>query len=217
MGRAGRGFVLVFVATLGIVEHGQLVGACECVVPHRASDAIETADAIFTGVVERFEVIGTPSTEGDPYAQQLTYPARQATMRVQTVWKGIAASRVVVETPFDEPQCGYEFLVGKAYVVYAIGSDRLRTSSCERTRLVTTADDDLLALGEGAPMTADYQALITRCDVNEAAECCLASVQRMAAGHHQLAPPLGCPRGFQMKNLACHGSHHWCEPLDEVR
>ena len=217
MRQAGWGFVLVFVSTLGIVERSQPVDACECVVPHRAHDAIDESDAVFTGVVERVEVVGSPSTEGDPYGKPLTYAGQEATIRVRMVWKGIAEPVVTVTTPFDEAQCGYDFLAGKEYLVYATRQDRLTTTSCTRTRLVAQADDDFLALGDGSPMTTDYQAMIKRCDVEAMADCCLASVQRMSAGQYQLAPPAGCPRGLQTKSLACQGSHRWCEPSDEAR
>jgi len=99
------------------------------------------ADAVFLGLVERFELKGS---------------GRLATFRVHTVWKGPKASRLYVATGGGDGDCGYHFIAGIEYLVFAHrdASDTLQTSICSRTKQASgEAVDDLKALGSGTPVT----------------------------------------------------------------
>src|SRR5690606_30929204 len=59
-------------------------------------------------------------------------------------------------TSSSSAACGRRFVVGRRYLVYAYRGDEgdLGDTMCSRTRLVATADEDLAALGAGAPPRA---------------------------------------------------------------
>jgi hypothetical protein len=105
---------------------------------------LKQADAVFLGLVERFELKGS---------------GRLATFRVHTVWKGPEAFRVRVSTGGGDGDCGYHFIVGIEYIVFAhqTGRNRLETSICTRTKQASgEAVDDLKALGPGTPVTGRH-------------------------------------------------------------
>ncbi len=81
----------------------------------------------------------------------------QATFAVTRVWKGINQPTVVVVTPASSASCGFAFVQGQEYLVYASEIEgQLQTILCSRTALITMAGEDLAALGAGsAPSPAD--------------------------------------------------------------
>ena len=72
-------------------------------------------------------------------------------MRVIRSWKGSFGGRVEIYTSYGGGDCGYPFVVGNEYLVYAYRapSGRLVTSICGRTRPIAEAREDLSALGPG--------------------------------------------------------------------
>jgi hypothetical protein len=110
--------------------------ACTCAQSATADVALERAQRVFLGTVERFEVRDTK---------------RVATIRVKTVWKGPRQSRVRVTTGGGDADCGFHFVAGLDYVVYASERERggLTTSICDRTARPKDARDDLSVLGGG--------------------------------------------------------------------
>ena len=140
---------------VGVFMLSSLVWACSCLPPEPPQDALEKADAVFLGVVERNEVKGTPNKvdmEGvTGYGKwRLDYQYKEATFRVITVWKGVPQEVIPVHTSFHGTMCGYNFEVGFEYLVYARESDgALHTSICSRTRPRHDAGEDLQALGPG--------------------------------------------------------------------
>jgi hypothetical protein len=91
-------------------------------------------------LVERFEMKGS---------------GRIATIRVRTVWKGPEASRLYVATGGGDGDCGYHFIVGMEYLVFARqgGPDALQTSVCTRTKQASGESvEDLRELGPGTPL-----------------------------------------------------------------
>src|SRR5574341_1514226 len=132
---------LVIGVSTGLLGLQGLAFACTCAQPASVQDGLKQADAVFLGLVERFELKGT---------------GRIATFRVHTVWKGPEASRVRVSTGGGDGDCGYHFIAGVEYLVLAHrgASDSLQTSICSRTKPASgEAVDDLKALGPGAPLT----------------------------------------------------------------
>jgi hypothetical protein len=115
--------------------------ACTCAQPFSVQEGLKQADAVFLGLVERFEMKGS---------------GRIATIRVQTVWKGLEASRLYVATGGGDGDCGYHFIVGIEYIVFARQGpwNMLQTNICSRTKQASGgAVDDLKALGSGTPVT----------------------------------------------------------------
>ncbi len=69
---------------------------------------------------------------------------------VQT-WLAAEHEHVEVVTATTEAACGYSFVVGQSYLVYAssVEDQAYRVSLCSRTRLMQDADDDRALLGSG--------------------------------------------------------------------
>ncbi len=68
---------------------------------------------------------------------------------VNKVWKGPLRYTTSFTTARSEASCGFTFVEGKEYIVYS--RDGKTVSLCSRTTLITDAQEDLDALGEGNP------------------------------------------------------------------
>ena len=72
---------------------------------------------------------------------------------VSAVWKGIVHEDMYITTPPTGGSCGFTFVEGKEYIVYAhdsaYGDDSYTVGICSRTALLGQAQDDIDALGEG--------------------------------------------------------------------
>lgn len=77
-------------------------------------------------------------------------------LAVLRVFKGDVPVSAQLVTRASSAACGRSFVIGKRYLIYAGRNDdgELTDTLCSRTRLVTTADEDLAVLGAGAsPMS----------------------------------------------------------------
>ncbi|MCQ6563801.1 hypothetical protein [Paenibacillus mendelii] len=136
------GFLLVFGMWVAVVP--VTVHACSCAQVPNIEDQLNRKTAIFTGKVVSLTkpVQGEIQSSADPV---------EAQFEVKTVWKGEVGSQTAVYTALSSVSCGYEgFEVNKEYIVYAYGGpDRLETGFCEGTKTLTSAQNDLKALGTG--------------------------------------------------------------------
>lgn len=118
--------------------------ACSCMMPPPAEDALNEAEAVFSGEV--IEVIENGKiTSG--YGKTVHF-------KVNEVWKGTNKSEMVVTTGNNDGDCGIPFVRGQKYLVYASTSDMyvtntLSTTICNRTTELANATGDIYALGEG--------------------------------------------------------------------
>ncbi len=67
-------------------------------------------------------------------------------------WKNAKVSQISVFTVKSTPySCGYDFVKGETYLIFAWKSDEdvLQTTICSRTKLLTKATLDLGVLGKG--------------------------------------------------------------------
>jgi len=119
-------------------------GACSCAEPPPLTEDVARRTAIFSGTV--LEIVkperGAIASSGDPVYVRFS---------VDTAWKGVDATQVIVTTASGGETCGYEgFELGRAYVVFASGSpERLETGLCTRTAPLEQAGETLAGLGEG--------------------------------------------------------------------
>lgn len=137
-------FVVGIVLSAGLLALHSMALACTCAQPASVQEGLKQADAVFLGLVERFELKGS---------------GRLATFRVHTVWKGPEASRVRVSTGGGDGDCGNHFIVGVKYLVFARQGawNTLQTNICTRTKQASgQAVDDLKALGPGTPVTGRH-------------------------------------------------------------
>lgn len=128
----------------------QPAAACSCVPPPPPAEALEGADAVFSGTVVSVDNSFRDSDYG-------RIPQRRVAVELDRVWKGCEAvegeerpRRVELVTGSGGGDCGYDFQEGERYLVYAHeGSDgTLTTGICSRTANLENATDDLAALGE---------------------------------------------------------------------
>lgn len=62
--------------------------------------------------------------------------------KVEKSWNKKFLNEIVISTANDTAVCGYEFVVGKKYLVYANGeNNKLTTNICTRTALVESSKD----------------------------------------------------------------------------
>ncbi len=134
--------------------------ACKCIPSPPAQEALQKADAVFSGVVERFEPDDTRYEEpsADPGQRKYVIKTRVLTawITVWTQWKGVPEPRTKVNTAENTAVCGYPFAVGREYLIYGT-RDRhgeIHASLCSRTRPMDEAGEDLKALGPGLAAAA---------------------------------------------------------------
>ena len=138
---------------------------CSCVPPPPPGTAQARATAVFLGVVDSI-VGGRAAFHGG----ESKFAARRVRFRVHAAWPSgqpdsLAIARgegapgelgpalpdsvVWITTGIGGGDCGYQFMAGGAYLVYAVGpTTDLRTGICQRTRPQLSASEDLRALGQ---------------------------------------------------------------------
>lgn len=109
--------------------------------PLAPSAAVERAEAVFEARVEQLRV--EPGREG---VAMIRYE-----LEVLRVWKGEVGTAALLGTRANDSACERLLAVGKVYVIYAGRDDdgALTDNRCSRTRLASTADEDLAVLGPG--------------------------------------------------------------------
>lgn len=116
--------------------------ACTCIVPPAPAVAAEQAEAVFEARVEGVQGATDPSGPGMVRFE----------LSVVRVFKGELSTSAQLVTRASSAACGRSLVVGKRYLVYA-GRDNdgnLTDTLCSRTRPMSAADEDLVALGPGA-------------------------------------------------------------------
>lgn len=107
--------------------------ACSCLFTDeppetKVQKAYNESAAVFSGEVTGIEPDG-----------EFNFSVRIKTARI---WKGADMENVVIHTPRQSAMCGYNFEVGKKYLVYAYrAEDGLSTSICSRTAIFEGNED----------------------------------------------------------------------------
>lgn len=146
--RFGLLFIALMLSLVWFLASVEQANACKCAEPGSPTEELEKFDAVFSGRV--FLVLHSY----DPAAKSVT-PEDRSTIgfAVSTVWKGTVHETMYVTTPPTGGSCGYTFVEGEEYIVYAsdshYGDDSYTASICSRTALLSEAQADLDALGEG--------------------------------------------------------------------
>lgn len=111
--------------------------ACSCVMGMPICETFWRTPVVFSGEVVEI----TPA----PPARDLRFPAKKLVrFRVDRVWRGEAAGEIEVHTGAGGGDCGYDFVRGGQYLVYAhYWEGRLSTGICSRTRPLSDAKEDL--------------------------------------------------------------------------
>jgi hypothetical protein len=103
------------------------------------SEGLSSSHAVFSG-----EVIDIERNETTRFG------GLEVTLQVKRVWKGEPKEEIKVRTAGSSAACGYTFVKGKTYLVYAVSDDAdpMRVSLCSRTAPIEDAKEDLDFLGK---------------------------------------------------------------------
>ena len=158
--RLACGIVVVSMVILG--ARGE---ACSCLGPPDPATALKRSDAVFVAKVVAIRIVNdTISVDSsfvarfppkfptaDSFRIARTYG--RATLRVQRSWKGVEQGSTLVMNMslgggVGGGDCGYTFLAGRRYLIYArrTASGDLSTSICTRTRIYAIAAEDTRVL-----------------------------------------------------------------------
>jgi len=147
---AGIFFLAAFSA--GFLLPAASARACSCAMPKPPQESLQEAVAVFSGRV------ASVKTETSLFSSSSLDPV-WVTFEVDRWWKGPGSNRVTVKTAREGASCGYGFVEGREYFVYAYASSEgsdLRVSSCSRTNPMELARDDIAALGEGKALPGEH-------------------------------------------------------------
>ena len=124
------------------------VHACKCVQPGTPSEELEKFSAVFAGEV-------TSIQHSYDAKAGFASPGDHTTVgfEVSAVWKGTVHEEMYITTPPTGGACGFTFDEGEEYIVYAYDSaypeGGYATGICSRTALLSNAQEDVDALGQG--------------------------------------------------------------------
>src|SRR5438132_5230384 len=126
MVRSVRRYWPLLLITLFFAGSPRVAFACSCAGVSKAQ-AARNVSAVFTGrvtSVTRPFAIGIPCTSSseDPVV---------AVFEVETVYKGELPATTTTRTVIGGASCGYDFVPGKRYTVFAtVGTNGLETNAC---------------------------------------------------------------------------------------
>ena len=121
------------------------VFSCSCAkfigsIEEHVADELSNSSAVFLGTVEKIEKVG-PHDDLD--LQKIV----KVHFKVSKSWKYISGNTAIVSTITQCCLCGYNFIEGMSYLVYANSPDNrlddLWASICSRTTLLINAKKDL--------------------------------------------------------------------------
>ncbi len=156
--RSIKSLVIAAIASLAIAAiayslftQDEHVHACSCEHIVSFAEALQLAPILFSG-----EVVSV-----QPVEIQLGLSRMLVEFRVDKVWNGPRHETVYAITNRGEESCGYEFRVGKRYIVHAGQTeDYIHTGFCSETSLYSEAQEHLELLGDGADPIAGSTAPI---------------------------------------------------------
>ena len=137
----------LLVGVLWFLGNPEQVYACKCAQPGTPSEELEKFSAVFAG-----RVVSVRHSY-DPDAASVS-PEDRSTVdfEVSAVWKGTVHEDLYITTPPTGGSCGFTFIEGEEYIVYAYDSAHAdggyTVGICSRTALLDQAQADIDALGE---------------------------------------------------------------------
>ena len=136
-----RRFGVLAALTLVLSFRAGEARACSCGGPGAPCEAAWRVDAVIAGIVRSVEAIDHPEL-GAPYQSTLVR------FEVDRAFVNGSPGIVELTTGRGGGDCGYQFVAGKRYLVYASkqASGRLSTGICSRTRPLEAAAEDLAYL-----------------------------------------------------------------------
>jgi hypothetical protein len=141
--RQNRAFYYLSLAALAVVLGcASEASACSCAREAAPCQSFGAAQAIFVG-----KVVGSKEQrrEKNQDGTSTTYAVGEIYFELEEAFLGVKGPRVVIHSGTGGGDCGYWFLKGMRYLVYAYGAapDALSTSICTRTRTLADAATDM--------------------------------------------------------------------------
>ena len=138
-----RSVIILLGIVVVLALSGVRANACSCMGPPSPCEAYGSAAAVFVGTVT-----GVRQKERSTNSNEIDWTPVVVTFSVEQSYSGMPGTQVEVFTGRGGGDCGYQFQVGRRYLVYAYRNDRgLSTGICSRTRLFEAATEDLAFLG----------------------------------------------------------------------
>jgi hypothetical protein len=160
------GFLVLALAAAFVLQSAltaEQVYACSCAGSTAPKEELESSDAVFVG-----KAVENGLEDPDPRDD---VPFGGIRFEVSKVWKGVPEDSVVIYGqsgsyygPPEEGEmmventCAVPFTQGKTYLVYASrmeDSDFLQANACGRTGTLTSAEEDVEALGPATDQLPD--------------------------------------------------------------
>jgi hypothetical protein len=147
MRRMGRFYLrtLYIVAFAAVLFAPVRAWACSCIEEGPACQAFFRTHAVFVG-----RVLGVTdfTAATDISGRTFTFARRHVRLTVSESFSGVQSNEVTVDTGAGGGDCGYPFVVGESYLVYAYAASdgTLGAGICSRTRPVHDASTDLVYL-----------------------------------------------------------------------
>ena len=135
-------YLLLGVSVLIVLLNSGRVLACGCVKLGPPCKAYGEASVVFNGTVKGF----TEGTRKRKPNGDVDFDPRLFKFSVDETFSGAPTKELEVATGLSANDCGYPFVKGASYLVYAYRDEkdgRLYTSSCTRTKRVANASEDL--------------------------------------------------------------------------
>jgi hypothetical protein len=141
MSRKAVWFVAACAVTLLFLpERGQ---ACSCIGPIVTCNRFWETEYVFDGTVRGIERITRPEDVGGRLIESDEY---LVSLDVHRTWKGVEGARLEVLTHTQGSACGFEFQIGRRYLVFASrrGTDgRIGVNTCSPTKDFENAAGDI--------------------------------------------------------------------------
>ena len=146
-----RRCLLTTFALLLLAVAAEEARACSCVPARPVCEAFGGSSAVFVG-----RVVGSAQTEVSvdrETGKKVTYAVGAIHFEVEEAFSGVVGrKRVTIHSGTGGGDCGYWFLRGRRYVVYADEHEgKLYTSICTRTHQLEGPDEDLAFLRDLPP------------------------------------------------------------------
>lgn len=121
-------YLLVFFCTFILfLSYSKIAISCSCGEPPPLKKEFNSTFAIFVGKVIKGEAIKIEDN----------YVDRKFTVEISKVIKGELKNIVEIFTSIDDADCGYDFIIGRSYLIYAWNNDKgnkLIINCCSRTK-----------------------------------------------------------------------------------
>lgn len=125
----------LLVMTLFVFTDVKVSFACDCGFEPDYVKALEKSDVVFDGIVSSKKAPSRTRFGETSSAALVAW-----TFQVNGSWKGEIPEKYTVYSAQASPSCGYEFEVGKRYIVFGSNDyDKMKVSLCSNTMQLTDA------------------------------------------------------------------------------